>query len=545
MQSLVAAFVVDYPAAHSMDSEWFAIDDAGEVACLDSGESGPTVLGVLSDCRFFEVFEFLEKDAQGIKVFPSPDGFADGNSLAVLRSQLAALSQDEYAAIERLANEPDLPEEERKALRGSIRNRHVRALMRLSAPEDVLEFRGDWLREYEMVLVRLDSSRPDYYFCGADVSALGALHTGHLLAWRELDDGRDYWSGARLSLTDAYGIYHFAATGFDRFLRESLCPPYAPLKYERVSTPRRPRRGLPERIMTAKWTRRIIDCEVSFPCVHYLPGIRFSEMESIQLADFVPCYDWNQGAQTPDSAESIVRRNMAVVHAPRSPAREARIAEWRAAAEQGDIVSQYCLGYARLQDQPPQYEAAFRWFQMAAEQAEATPIDSPDIFANGSAAQCHLADLYERGVGVVKNDEQAQHWCAQSADKGNFFAQRRLGLIYLRNQGGALAAKWLAKTPLDHIDAYTLPYFAAAEGGASKAQYKTGQFYERRIGDNVRALHWYRLAAIQDHGEACLSLAAMYRHGKGTRRDFAQARSWLEKAAALGIESAQKTVSEQ
>lgn len=148
-------------------------------------------------------------------------------------------------------------------------------------------------------------------------------------------------------------------------------------------------------------------------------------------------------------------------------------------------------------------------------------------------------------MGVVKNDEQAQHWFAQSADKGNFFAQRRLGLIYLRNQGGALAAKWLAKTPLDHIDAYTLPYFAAAEGGASKAQYKTGQFYERRIGDNVRALHWYRLAAIQDHGEACLSLAAMYRHGKGTRRDFAQARSWLEKAAALEIESAQKTLAEQ
>ena len=81
-------------------------------------------------------------------------------------------------------------------------------------------------------------------------------------------------------------------------------------------------------------------------------------------------------------------------------------------------------------------------------------------------------------MGVVKNDEQAQHWFAQSADKGNFFAQRRLGLIYLRNQGGALAAKWLAKTPLDHIDAYTLPYFAAAEGGASKAQYETGQFYE-------------------------------------------------------------------
>lgn len=31
---------VDYPAAHSMDTAWFAIDDEGEVACLNTGETG-------------------------------------------------------------------------------------------------------------------------------------------------------------------------------------------------------------------------------------------------------------------------------------------------------------------------------------------------------------------------------------------------------------------------------------------------------------------------------------------------------------------------
>jgi hypothetical protein len=30
----------DFPAAHSMDTHWFAVDRDGHVACFDSGESG-------------------------------------------------------------------------------------------------------------------------------------------------------------------------------------------------------------------------------------------------------------------------------------------------------------------------------------------------------------------------------------------------------------------------------------------------------------------------------------------------------------------------
>ncbi len=37
--------VPDFPAAHSMDTEWFAIDQAGHVACFDSGSMGAVAVG--------------------------------------------------------------------------------------------------------------------------------------------------------------------------------------------------------------------------------------------------------------------------------------------------------------------------------------------------------------------------------------------------------------------------------------------------------------------------------------------------------------------
>lgn len=38
----------DYPAAHSMDTSWFAIDEAGHVAVFDSGEDGAVPFAALS-----------------------------------------------------------------------------------------------------------------------------------------------------------------------------------------------------------------------------------------------------------------------------------------------------------------------------------------------------------------------------------------------------------------------------------------------------------------------------------------------------------------
>src|SRR5215469_8297759 len=38
----------DFPAAHSMDTIWFAVDKDGHVACFDSGESGAVPVAALA-----------------------------------------------------------------------------------------------------------------------------------------------------------------------------------------------------------------------------------------------------------------------------------------------------------------------------------------------------------------------------------------------------------------------------------------------------------------------------------------------------------------
>jgi hypothetical protein len=42
---------LDFPATHSMDTVWFAVDKAGQVAMFDSGETGPVPQGEDNDLR--------------------------------------------------------------------------------------------------------------------------------------------------------------------------------------------------------------------------------------------------------------------------------------------------------------------------------------------------------------------------------------------------------------------------------------------------------------------------------------------------------------
>ena len=48
----------DYPAAHSMDTDWFAVDKDGHVAVFASGEAGavPVAAGRRVDAHSFELF---------------------------------------------------------------------------------------------------------------------------------------------------------------------------------------------------------------------------------------------------------------------------------------------------------------------------------------------------------------------------------------------------------------------------------------------------------------------------------------------------------
>jgi TPR repeat protein len=421
---------VDYPAAHSMDSRWFAIDDAGEVALMDTGETGPAPIGPLCVDGLPDLLNVLDKDEYGIPIFPVVcDPFPEGWSTQALEDILASLPESAYGPLHRLAFQNDYSADDERKFRESILDRPLDCVVALADPADLLEFgkpRG--LLIQQTTIIRLDPLQPIFHIIDTTYAgALCLLLKGRLLAWRkveyDLDDDSYNYSGL-----DPYGIYAFQASwcSYRDYLREGFFPPAAPPEYERVITPPLPRAGLPAKAMTAQ----LDDKEDLFygpaPLVHRLPGVRFAESKSIQVADLIPCCGYGMGELRPDSGESIIRRNLIALHESDAAERERKIAEWHENAEQGDLVAQYFVADLYSQGESPDYEQAYQWFCAAAEQAEAIASDSEDMFENGSAAQCCLADLYERGLGVAKNEARALFWYTKSAAKGNYLAKQRL-----------------------------------------------------------------------------------------------------------------------
>ncbi len=71
---------------------------------------------------------------------------------------------------------------------------------------------------------------------------------------------------------------------------------------------------------------------------------------------------------------------------------------------------------------PEDYEEAFKWYRLSAEQGYAD-------------AQNNLATLYEEGEGVERNSKEAVKWYELAAQQGNFDAPNNLGTMYLKGIG--------------------------------------------------------------------------------------------------------------
>ena len=56
----------------------------------------------------------------------------------------------------------------------------------------------------------------------------------------------------------------------------------------------------------------------------------------------------------------------------------------------------------------------------------------------------------------------------------------------------------------------------------------------------AEALHWYRMAADQGEAAAQYDVGLIYANGLGVRRDPAEARQWMDKAAAGGSDGARR-----
>ena len=162
--------------------------------------------------------------------------------------------------------------------------------------------------------------------------------------------------------------------------------------------------------------------------------------------------------------------------------------------------------------------------------------NSPEVAASegggkGKSAKVRLcAELLLLAVAVaavcvVAERRDLKWWCYLKAHCGSAEAQYKLSEHCGNEEDTAGAMKWLHR---------------AAEGGSVSAQlelyrrYRIGYMVER---DESTAINWLRKAAESGDPEAMFQMGA-YCMMPGPKRSEAEAKRWLEKAAAAGYRPA-------
>ena len=180
------------------------------------------------------------------------------------------------------------------------------------------------------------------------------------------------------------------------------------------------------------------------------------------------------------------------------------IAEIATRAESGNVEAQHYLGFLYYTGDgvTKDVKLARNWFLRAA--------------TNGFAlSQNNLGSLYANGEGVESNLTAAVEWFQHAAQQGLPLALSNLGQLALENKGG-----------LRSEDAHRF-FQSAAERGDMKAAFLLGKV------DQERGIYWMTLAAENGEVSAYSHLGWFYMDGWRVPRDFAQAKKWFEKGAAV------------
>lgn len=189
----------------------------------------------------------------------------------------------------------------------------------------------------------------------------------------------------------------------------------------------------------------------------------------------------------------------------RAISKAACVLAFASAALFGDFNS----GFKAFQDKD--YATALREWQAAATQGDAK-------------ARNALGYLYEHGLGVTANPQQALKWYTAAAEQNYGPAEYNLGLLYRKGAGVPanrdLAVSWLTK---------------AAANGVAEAQLDLGNIlYDKGNGNPKQAMHWWEMAANKGVPAAAFNLGFLYANGKGVQKDDAQAVHWYRLAAKNG-----------
>ncbi len=204
--------------------------------------------------------------------------------------------------------------------------------------------------------------------------------------------------------------------------------------------------------------------------------------------------------------------------------------------------------YAEAEEKGEGYEKAVEYFKKAAE-------------AGNAVGQYHLGFAYMQGVGVDTNMEEAYQWLSLSAEQGNTDAEFCVGYMLELGIGTGEEANYnkafefyKRAAEKDHptalcflgdfyyygigceedIEKAVQYYTASAEKESPLGQYCLGYLYEMGNGveqDINKAIELYTASADAGYGAGQSNLAYLYLTGKGVEQDYNKAFELYSKSA--------------
>jgi len=144
-------------------------------------------------------------------------------------------------------------------------------------------------------------------------------------------------------------------------------------------------------------------------------------------------------------------------------------------------------------------------------------------------------------LGATKDIDESLRLMQKSADSGLPIAQLRLGMIL------ATREKRMTQEAHRYISSAREQIERSANQGSAWARAALGEIYERGVGvskDPAKAFDLYRMAASHSNVTAMTRLGVAYLDGIGTEKNPTEGKQWLEKAAKMGSEAAEKKLRE-
>ncbi|KAJ7070705.1 hypothetical protein C8F01DRAFT_1216494 [Mycena amicta] len=217
-----------------------------------------------------------------------------------------------------------------------------------------------------------------------------------------------------------------------------------------------------------------------------------------------------------------------------------RLADRGHAASQYFLADCYANGIGTVKNKQD-FDRAYPLFVLAAKHSH------PDAAyrAGTSAAALHPGAMYRLGIaelngelGLSKSPKEGIKWLKRSAEHASAefpHALHELALLHERGVDNVLFVDYEYSTEL---------LAQAAELGYAPSAYRLGECYEYgKMGcpqDPALSIHYYNIAAQQNHRDACFALTAWYLVGSPgvLPQSDTEAFLWAQKAAEAGLAKA-------